>query len=82
MYKASVIEAAVHFVNKAYISLDIDGSHVRIPLPAEVKARYDEQFVRQNPTHQQKGRLLTLMHLVRAAYRLGRQHGQQQGVPT
>ena len=48
-----------------------NGKAVRVPVSEELKARFDEQFFRANPTDEQDKRLQTLFSLMRAAYELG-----------
>jgi hypothetical protein len=51
--------------------LNVDGEDIRIPVSGEVHAYWQQQFVRNNPTPQQRQRFATLMNVVRAAYKQG-----------
>jgi hypothetical protein len=53
---------------KATINFDLDGRKVSVPIDAEVKAYFNSQFVRPNPTPEQRKRFSTVMNLLRAAY--------------
>jgi hypothetical protein len=55
----------------AEIELFIDDEKVKISVPKEVKAHFDDQFVRENPTSLQKKKYAVLMSLLRAAYKAG-----------
>jgi hypothetical protein len=67
----SVTEITIRSGRTATITFDLDGRRVSVPVDAEVKAYFDSQFVRSNPTSQQRKRFSTLMNLLRAAYRKG-----------
>lgn len=60
------------------IRIEIDGVIVRVPVSPEVYAHWHEQFVRPNPTTQQKKRFTTLMNIIRAAYQAGVAEGRSQ----
>jgi hypothetical protein len=69
----SITEVTVTKGKTDTISLGIDGETVRIKVAAEVKAYFDAQFVRANPTALQKKKFATIMNLLRAAYKAGKQ---------
>lgn len=56
-----------------FIRLEVDGASVQIPVSAEIKAYWNEQFVRPNPTPLQQRRFATFMNVMRAAYKKGRE---------
>jgi len=68
----SITEVTFSRGPEKHIRVEIDGQVVRIPVTDEVYAYWQEQFVRPNPTHQQRKRFGTLMSVVRAAYLEGR----------
>lgn len=55
----------------ATIRVKMDDRHVAIPVAPEIKAYWEDQFFRENPTPLQKKRFATLMSIVRAAYSKG-----------
>ncbi len=55
------------------VELRMNGRVVRTWVKPEVKAYFNEQFVRGNPSVFQKKRYVTIMNLMRAAYEVGRQ---------
>lgn len=57
----------------ATLNLRIGDETIRVPISRELKAYFEEQFVRPNPTPQQRRRYSTLMNLLRSAYMKGRQ---------
>ncbi len=57
---------------QATIHVIIDDRKIEIPVAPEVRAHWEEQFFRANPTPPQKKRWATLMNVVRAAYKKGR----------
>lgn len=59
-----------------HIRVEIDGETVKIPISEEIYAYWHSQFVRPNPTPQQRKRFTTLMSVVRAAYKEGVNRGQ------
>ncbi len=63
----------------AFIEVNIDEKPVRIPVTAEVKAYFKEQFVRQNPTPAQRKKFATVMNLLRAAYKKGKEDASPMG---
>ena len=71
----SLTEITITSGKKATITFDLDSRKVSVPIDAEVKAYFDSQFVRSNPTPQQRKRFSTLMNLLRAAYLKGRDDG-------
>jgi len=59
-------------VHKAkVIMVTVDDRRVAIPVAPEVKAYWEEQFFRTNPSRLQQRRWATLMSVVRAAYKKG-----------
>lgn len=70
--KIQVTEMSVVSGRMDAIYVDIDGRKIRIPVPAEVKAYFNEQFVRPRLSPTQKRRFITVMNLLRAAYNKGR----------
>jgi hypothetical protein len=68
----SVTEVTITSGRRATIRFSLDGKEVSIPVSAEIKAYFDEQFSRPNPTHHQKKRYSTVMNLLRAAYLAGK----------
>jgi len=59
----------------AAVRIRIDGKDVKITVPREIKAYFDDQFVRPNPTALQKRKYATLMSLLQAAYKAGQAAG-------
>ena len=53
------------------IELKIGREVTQIWVTPEVKAYFNQQFVRGNPTELQKKRYVTMMNLMRAAYEAG-----------
>ena len=53
------------------IELKIGREIAQIWVTPEVKAYFNQQFVRSNPTELQKKRYVTMMNLMRAAYETG-----------
>jgi hypothetical protein len=73
-FKFSVTEVTLTSEKqKRFIRLNVDGEDVRIPVDNEVYAYWQQQFVRPNPTRQQRQRFATLINVVRAAYEKGRE---------
>jgi hypothetical protein len=70
-----ITEVTVATGRTATIEVEIGDRKVRVPVPAEVKAYFNEQFVRRNPTPTQSKRFATLMNLLRAAYQKGKEDG-------
>ena len=64
----SVTEITIKSGKTATINFDLDSRRVSVPVDAEVKAYFNSQFVRSNPTSQQRKRFSTLMDVLRAAY--------------
>ena len=56
----SLTEITITSGKKATIIFDLDDRKVSVPIDAEVKAYFVSQFVRSNPTSQQRKRLLPL----------------------
>ena len=73
----SITEVTVVSGKTARIQFDLDGSRVSIVVPIEVKAHFDEQFSRTNPTTLQKKKYATVMNLMRAAYKQGKKDGSK-----
>lgn len=69
--KISIEETTIRSGETAEINIYIDDKRVKITVPKEVKADFDNQFVRSNPTPLQKRKYATLMSLLRAAYKVG-----------
>jgi len=74
--RITVSEVTISSGKKKSIRVDIDGETVNIPIDEAVYAYWQEQFVRPNPTPLQRKRFGTLMHVVRAAYKTGFDHGK------
>ncbi len=70
-FTVSITEVTFSKGPKRNIRVEIDGQKVNIPVNADVYAYWHEQFVRPNPTPQQRKRFSTLMNVVRAAYKEG-----------
>ena len=51
--------------------LSIDGQQVNIPVPEDIFAHLQNQFMSKKTTPQQKQRYATMINLVRAAYKKG-----------
>ena len=75
----NITEVTVSTGKTAFVQVNIDGQMVRIPVSSEVKAYFNEQFVRENPTPAQRKKFATIMNLLRAAYSKGNQDGRQKG---
>jgi hypothetical protein len=71
----SITEVVFSEGPKRHIRVQIDGEEVRIPVSDEVYAYWQAQFVRPNPTHQQRKKFATMMNIVRAAYKEGHRQG-------
>jgi hypothetical protein len=69
--KITIEETTVRSGASAEIEIFIDDKKVKIMVPKEVKAHFTNQFARPNPTPLQKKRYITLMSLLRAAYKAG-----------
>ena len=54
------------------IIITIDDKKVSITVPVEIKAFFDTQFSRPNPTGIQKQKYATIMNLMKAAYLQGK----------
>lgn len=70
-FRVSITEVTFSEGPKRNIRVEIDGAIASIPVSAEVYAYWHDQFVRPNPTPQQRKRFSTLMNVVRAAYKEG-----------
>jgi hypothetical protein len=73
-FRVSITEVTFSEGPKRNIRVEIDGEMIDIPVSAEVYAYWHDQFVRPNPTAQQRKRFSTLMNVVRAAYKEGEAH--------
>lgn len=71
----SYAEVRVTGGKKKNIHVDVDGRRILIPVSEELYANWQNQFVRSNPTPQQKKRFLTFMNVLRAAYQKGLEDG-------
>jgi hypothetical protein len=71
----TVSEVTVSSGKQTTIPVYIDGERVKIPVAAEVRAHFKDQFERPNPSALQKRRHATVMQLLRAAYNKGKQDG-------
>jgi hypothetical protein len=54
------------------IVITIDDKKVTITVPVEIKAFFDSQFSRPNPSALQKKKYTTVMNLMKAAYLQGK----------
>jgi hypothetical protein len=77
-FKFSVSEVVLTGGRKKSIKVDVDGRNVLINVDEHLFARWDDQFVRKNPSKQQRGRFVTTMNLIRAAYKKGLADGTNQ----
>jgi|GEM_PF-1725315 len=68
----SVTEVTVTSGAQATLALQIDDRMVKIPVASEIKAYFDAQSSRPNPTKLQKQKYVTVMNLMRAAYLQGK----------
>ncbi len=64
----SVAEYTFSAGKKKNVRLNVDGKDVQIPVGEDVYAYFREQFVRENPTAQQRKKFGTLMNIVQPAY--------------
>lgn len=62
---------------KKNVKISVDGKDVLIPVDEGVYAYFREQFLRQNPTQQQRKRFATVMNVLRAAYLKGVSDGKK-----
>ena len=69
--KLSITKVMVMTGRTSKIQLNIDGKRVGVTVPSEVKAYFNQQFSRSNPTVLQKKKYATIMNLMRAAYLQG-----------
>ena len=70
--KATITEVTISTGKMRPITVTIDGQQVRIPVDSEIRAYFNEQFTRQNPSKLQRKRYVTLMNLISAAYKQGK----------
>ncbi len=68
----SISEVTVTSGAQSALTLHIDGQLVKITVPTELKAYFDAQFSRPNPTKLQSQKYTTLMNLMKAAYLQGK----------
>ena len=73
-FRVSITEVSFSEGRQRSIRVEIDGAIVNIPVSAEVYAYWHDQFVRPNPTPQQRKRFTTLINVLRAAYKEGQKH--------
>lgn len=73
-FTVSITEVTFSKGPERKIRVEIDGETVQIPVSTEIYAYWQEQFVRPNPTAQQRKRFSTLMNIVRAAFKEGQKH--------
>ena len=71
----SITEVTFETGKTAKLRFRVDGQEVVVDVAADLKAYFTEQFVRPNPTAAQKKRYATLMRLLEAAYKKGREAG-------
>lgn len=76
-WKVSFSEVTILTGKKKNIRLNVDGRDVLIPVDDVVYAYFQEQFVRDNPTAQQRKKFGTLMNIVRQAYFKGIADGKK-----
>lgn len=75
-FRFSVTEIVISSGKQKFIRVTVDGQDVRIPVDDDIYAYWQEQFVRNNPTPQQRKRFGTFMNVVRAAYKKGLKDGK------
>lgn len=68
----TVSQTTINTGKNASIDITVDDKRVKIPVPSEVRAYFTEQFVRDTPTPQQRRKYATVMTLLAAAYKAGR----------
>ena len=71
----TIAEVTIESGKTATVNFDLDGKHIRIPVDEDVKAYFNDQFVRPKPTKLQSKRFATVMNILRAAYRKGLEDG-------
>jgi len=71
----TITEYTVRTGKVSKIDVIIDDKNVRIAVPSELKAYFNSQFTRPNPTPLQRQKYMTLMALMRAAYNQGKADG-------
>jgi hypothetical protein len=74
--KISITEMTIVSGKTQQIRIWVNGQPVNITVSAEVKAYFNEQFVRANPSAIQKRRFITLSNVAAAAYLKGYKDGQ------
>ncbi len=67
----SITEITVTTGETSKIKFDFNGKVVYISIPSELKAYFDSQFSRPNPSAIQKRKYSTLMNLMRYSYAQG-----------
>lgn len=77
-YRISVTEMSFNSGRKTDIRINIDGRDIRIPVDSAIFAYFREQFLRENPTPQQRRRFSTIMNIARAAYQKGYSDASRQ----
>jgi hypothetical protein len=60
------------------LRVNVNGTFVYVPVPAELMAYFKQQFVRSSPTDAQKQKYATIMNLLAAAYLCGKEVGRRQ----
>ena len=73
----SITEVVVLTGKTKGFKLNIDGAQVTIPVDEAMFVNYQNQFYREKPTPDQKKRYLTLLSLMRAAYKKGVADGKK-----
>jgi hypothetical protein len=63
---------------KRRVDLKLDDRLVSIPVDDDLFAYFKSNFVRQNPSQKQKNEYATLMRLMVAAYKTGREDGSKR----
>lgn len=67
--------AATKAVKPAFVNILYGNQRIGIPVSAELKARFDDQFHRRARSQLQDKRMKTLLNLMRAAYEAGLKSG-------
>lgn len=75
--RISVAEFTFSDGRKKNVRINIDGRDVGIPVDSEIFAYFRAQFLRDNPTPQQRQRFSTIMNVTRAAYQKGYADGKK-----
>lgn len=69
--QVNITEVTISTGKTAYVEFLSDDKKIRVEIPAELNAFFKSQFLRANPTPAFKQRYVTLMNLMRAAYKQG-----------